>query len=94
MISSSGIYGESPDISRWFIVCACLFPNMITNDDFISVMARPLSPNDHTFGIGITGQNFDPTDLGEPGKLEHFIKTETGRTDLVFGEFSWLSYFK
>lgn len=59
-----------------------------------SIMARPLSSTDNKFGIGITGQNFDPTDLAEPAKVKHFIHAETGRTDLEFGDFSWLSYFK
>jgi len=57
-------------------------------------MARPLNPYGNKFGIGITGQNFDPTDLAEPEKVKEFIHTETGRTDLDFGDFSWLSYFK
>lgn len=57
-------------------------------------MARPLSPTGNTFGIGIIGHNFDPTELAEPAKVKQFIRDETGRTDLQFGEFTWLSYFK
>lgn len=57
-------------------------------------MARPLSPHGSTFGIGITGHNFDPAELAEPEKVKKFIQEETGRTDLQFGEFTWLSYFK
>ncbi len=57
-------------------------------------MARPLSSTGNKFGVGITGQNFDPTDLADPAKAIEFIKTETGRNDLEFGEFTWLSYFR
>ena len=57
-------------------------------------MARPLSPTSNKFGVGITGQNFDPTGLAMPEKVKEFIYKETGRTDLEFGAFSWLSYFK
>ncbi|KAH7872212.1 FAD binding domain-containing protein [Lentinula edodes] len=59
-----------------------------------TIMARPLSPSGNKFGIGITGQNFDPTNLAAPEKAIEFIKTETGRNELTFGSFSWLSYFK
>ncbi len=45
-------------------------------------MARPLSPTGDNFGIGITGQNFDPTHLADPAKAVEFIKAETGRVDL------------
>ncbi|KAJ7592880.1 FAD binding domain-containing protein [Mycena floridula] len=58
------------------------------------IMARPIDPTNHTFGIGITGQNFDPTDLVDQVKCIEFIKAETGRDDLNFGKFLWLSYFK
>lgn len=57
-------------------------------------MARPLSPTGDKFGIGITGQNFDPTHLADPAKAAEFIKAETGRVDLEFGEFTWLSHFR
>ncbi|PBK78579.1 hypothetical protein ARMSODRAFT_947517 [Armillaria solidipes] len=59
-----------------------------------SIMARPLSPTGDKFGIGITGQNFDPTHLADPAKAVEFIKAETGRVDLEFGEFTWLSHFR
>jgi len=60
-------------------------------------MARPIWPNangKHTFGVGITGQNFDPVDLADSSKTEEFIKKETGREELQFGKWTWLSYFK
>jgi len=57
-------------------------------------MARPLSPNGHEFGVGITGLNFDPSDLADEAKAKEFIREQTGRTDLRFGNFSWLSYFR
>ncbi|KAF8981104.1 FAD binding domain-containing protein [Cyathus striatus] len=62
-----------------------------------TIMARPLeplNPESKKFGIGITGQNFDPTELATPEKTIGFIHNETGRTDLKFGKFTWLSYFK
>ncbi|KAF9017773.1 hypothetical protein BDZ89DRAFT_960743, partial [Hymenopellis radicata] len=59
-----------------------------------TIMARPLSPSSNKFGLGITGQNFDPTDLADPVKVVEFFQRETGREDLQFGEFTWLSYFK
>ena len=54
-------------------------------------MARPFGQK---FGIGVFGPNFDPAGLAEPETFNKFIRTETGRTDLEFGEFSWLSYFR
>jgi 2-polyprenyl-6-methoxyphenol hydroxylase-like FAD-dependent oxidoreductase len=59
-----------------------------------TIMARPISPKDNKFGIGITAQNFDPTDLADEEKAKEFIIKETGRADLKFGDFTWLSYFK
>ncbi|KAI0314589.1 FAD binding domain-containing protein [Amylostereum chailletii] len=60
-----------------------------------TIMARPLQLGEGSqFGIGITGQNFDPTDLAEPDRVKDFIRNETGRIDLEFGDFTWLSYFK
>lgn len=56
-----------------------------------SIMARPFG---HKFGIGIAGQKFDPVGLTEPEKFKEFVRAETDRTDLEFGDFSWLSYFK
>jgi hypothetical protein len=57
-------------------------------------MARPLHEHGHEFGVGITGLNFDPSDLANEEKAKEFIREQTGRTDLRFGKFSWLSYFK
>lgn len=41
-------------------------------------MARPISPTGNTFSIGITRQNFDPTDLTESNKVKKFIEDQTG----------------
>ncbi|KAJ7765873.1 hypothetical protein DFH07DRAFT_867056 [Mycena maculata] len=60
----------------------------------LTIMARPLAPGGKTFGIGTTGLNFDPVELADEVKVKGFIHEQTRRTDLVFGEFSWLSYFK
>jgi hypothetical protein len=57
-------------------------------------MARPHVPTGQSFGIGITGQNFDPTELADPEKTIALIKTESGRSELEFENFTWLSYFK
>ncbi|KAK0463731.1 uncharacterized protein EV420DRAFT_1638653 [Desarmillaria tabescens] len=59
-----------------------------------TIMARPLGPTGDKFGIGITGQNFDPTHHADPVKAIEFIKAETGRDDLEFGEFTCLSHFR
>ncbi|CAA7262016.1 unnamed protein product [Cyclocybe aegerita] len=59
-----------------------------------TIMARPITPDGKKFGIGITGQNFDPRDLADEEKAKEFILKETGRTDIKFGKFTWLSYFK
>lgn len=56
-----------------------------------SIMARP---SGHKFGVCIMGQNFDLAGLADPEKFKDFVHTETGRTDLEFGDFSWLSYFR
>jgi hypothetical protein len=93
MKPSTGTFGANPDFSRkllnflyYTVSKQCM--------DFCRIMARPLSPDGNTFGVGITAQNFDPTHLAEPVAIKEFIHTETGRTDLQFGEFTWLSYFK
>jgi hypothetical protein len=57
-------------------------------------MARPQTPTRKEFIFGITGQNFDPTELEEPEQVKEFFYEHIGRTDLQFGEFTWLSYFK
>jgi hypothetical protein len=57
-------------------------------------MARPIRPGGKKFVIGIFGHNFDPVDLTDEGKAKEFVLNETGRTDLKFGNFTWLSYFK
>ncbi|KAJ7237009.1 hypothetical protein C8J57DRAFT_1439250 [Mycena rebaudengoi] len=43
-----------------------------------TIMARPISPDGNKFG----------------GKAKEFIREQTGRADLEFGDFSWLSYFR
>ncbi|EMD39057.1 hypothetical protein CERSUDRAFT_104329 [Gelatoporia subvermispora B] len=59
-----------------------------------SIMARPLSPTGNTFVVGITCQNYDAVGLANESSFKEFMSTETGRGDLEFGEFAWLSYFK
>ncbi|KAJ6542794.1 FAD binding domain-containing protein [Mycena capillaripes] len=59
-----------------------------------TIMARPLNPDGHEFGVGITGLNFDPSELVDEAKAKEFIHEQTGCTDLQFGQFSWLSYFR
>ncbi|KAJ7471056.1 FAD binding domain-containing protein [Mycena latifolia] len=59
-----------------------------------TIMARPITPGGKKFGIGITGLNFDPVELADETKAKAFIREQTGRTDLDFGQFTWLSYFK
>ena len=88
-ILSFGTFGESQAISRSF----CSFV-LVLRLHWYSIMARPLRPTGNKFGLGITGQNFDPTDLADPAKVVEFFKQETGRIDLEFGDFTWLSYFK
>jgi hypothetical protein len=61
---------------------------------FSRIMARPINPDGNKFGVGITGLNFDPRDLADEGKAKEFIREQTGRADLEFGDFSWLSYFR
>ncbi|KAJ7680011.1 FAD binding domain-containing protein [Mycena rosella] len=60
----------------------------------LRIMARPITPGEKKFGIGITGLNFDPIELADETKTKAFIREQTGRTDLELGQFSWLSYFK
>jgi len=57
-------------------------------------MARPLHPETQVFGIGIIGQSFDPAYLNTNDKAEEFIKKETGREDLQFGDWICRSYYK
>ncbi|KXN80953.1 Tetracenomycin polyketide synthesis hydroxylase TcmG [Leucoagaricus sp. SymC.cos] len=64
------------------------------NPEVFTIMARPITPGGKKFGIGIIGKNFDPTDLADEAKAKEFITNQTGRTDLKFSKFSWLSYFK
>lgn len=58
------------------------------------ILARPLNPTTNKFSIAITGHNFDLAHLANPVDVVQFIHAETGRTDLQFGQFSWLSYFR
>jgi hypothetical protein len=62
--------------------------------DRSSILARPHFSAGNQFSVAIAGQNFDPINLVEPAKLIHFIRAETGRTNLEFGVFSSLTYFK
>ncbi|KAJ7209278.1 FAD binding domain-containing protein [Mycena pura] len=87
---STGIFGASRVISRNSFQFN-VFQNF---DHLIRIMARPLRPDGQEFGIGITGLNFDPGDLADEAKAKDFIREHTGRTDLEFGKFSWLSYFR
>ncbi|KAJ6482979.1 FAD binding domain-containing protein [Mycena vitilis] len=59
-----------------------------------TIMARPLNPDGHEFGVGITGLNFDPAELADEVKAVAFIREQIGRDDLQLGKFSWLSYFR
>lgn len=46
------------------------------------------------FHVGVGGQNFDPTHLLDEQKLAGFIKEKTGRPELVFKNFTSLTYWK
>ncbi|TBU59346.1 FAD binding domain-containing protein [Dichomitus squalens] len=46
------------------------------------------------FHVGVIGQNFDPVDLVDEKKLVDFIHENTGRKDLVFKNFTSLTYWK
>ncbi|KAJ7503285.1 FAD binding domain-containing protein [Mycena galericulata] len=62
-----------------------------------TIMARPLTPGgpQKRFGIGITGLDFDPAALADSeDSVTAFIRAQTGRAELRFGAFEWLSYFK
>lgn len=93
--SSSGMSGASQGTSRKQIFY--LYIRQGLNSPYlllISILARPHFYIGNQFSIGITGQNFDPADLVEPAKLTQFIRAETGRTELEFGRFTSLTYFK
>lgn len=55
-------------------------------------MIRPISGK--KFHIGIIGQNFDPVEQAVPEEAVKFIQEKTGRTDLRFGDWPWISYYK
>ena len=46
------------------------------------------------FHVGVVGQNFDPAYLLDEQKFVSFIKEKTGRPELVFKNFTSLSYWK
>jgi len=54
-----------------------------------------LSDSDiHKFGVGIIGQTFDSVGLYVSENAQGFFKKDTGRGDLEFGKWTWLSCFK
>ncbi|TCD64756.1 hypothetical protein EIP91_003647 [Steccherinum ochraceum] len=65
-----------------------------------TIMLRPRdyerSPSSKNFSVGITGHSFDPADLqlDVPEKLEAWIRECTGRPELKFRNWTWLSKFK
>lgn len=59
-----------------------------------SVMMRPTTKTGNIFHIAIVGQSFDPVEQASPEKAMEFIQKETGRTDLRFGKWSWINYYK
>ena len=46
------------------------------------------------FHVGIIGQGFDPVDLVDEKKFVDFFHEKTGRKDLVFKNFTALTYWK
>lgn len=46
------------------------------------------------FHLGIAGLNFDPVGLTEPSKFAMFFYELTGRRDIVFKNWTGLSYWK
>lgn len=57
-------------------------------------MMRPTSAKGNIFNIAIVGQSFDPIRQANPEKAMEFIQRETGRTDLQFKKWNWISYYK
>ena len=47
-----------------------------------------------SFHVGIIGQNFDPVELVDEEKFANFIREHTGRMELVFKDFTALTYWK
>ena len=57
----------------------------------ISMRAKDEQGNFH---VGIIGQGFDPVDLVDEKKFVDFFHEKTGRKDLVFKNFTALTYWK
>lgn len=62
-------------------------------------MIRPRDPGSATStrcAVGIIGHSFDPAELqlDVPEKVEEFIRENTGRTQLKFRNWTWLSKFR
>ena len=58
-----------------------------------SISIRPKG-EEGKFHVGVVGQNFDPADLVDEQKLVNFIHENSGRRDLVFKNFTSLTYWK
>ncbi|TCD63214.1 hypothetical protein EIP91_005826 [Steccherinum ochraceum] len=65
-----------------------------------TIMIRPRdyerSPSSKRFSFGITGHSFDPAELqlDVPEKVEAWIRESTGRPELKFSNWTWLSKFR
>lgn len=60
-----------------------------------TMMIRPMQIGQGSqFHVGITGQNFDPVNLGNPKAAEDFMREHTSRPNLTFGKWQWISYHK
>ena len=67
---------------------------LVSTDDAVHrILMRPKNATG-SFHIGIIGQNFDPADLVDEKKFTNFIREHSGRMELVFKNFTSLSYWK
>ena len=77
------------DSAQW------LFSDTITR----SIVMRPRDAGSQTserFSLGVTGYTFDPAAIGldDPQKLFKFVHENTGRKDIRFNKWTWISKFK
>ncbi|KAM5533896.1 hypothetical protein V8D89_012436 [Ganoderma adspersum] len=70
-----------------------VFWNIWTEPEKLTISIRPKDAPGK-FHIGVVGQGFDPIHLLDEQQFVDFVEEKTGRPDLVFKNFTSLSYWK
>lgn len=92
-----GMFGRIPNLyCAWkeHSLCICNRTPRPLKSILFSFSFRPFDLKKKKFVITITGQFDDLEKHATPEGIKALLASHTGRNDIVFGDFEWLSHFR